>query len=147
MGSIEPSGAPSGVRRRAHRLTELLSEWIALYHPQEPTWYELRLGPLRRFVMTANLTAAQERMLRVWNGYADAVVAAGAELLVIEAAMEADAGKISQVELYASLVPRMPALAGFLGLTVVPLVLFATDKPDVRALAEKHGVRYFYYPA
>lgn len=140
---IEP--IPAGPRRRAWGSTQLLHEWLTLKYPNAQAYYELRLGPTTTRLVGVQVSAALEAMLRVNNWYADAVVIAPPEILLIEAKVNPDPGAIGQVLFYLRLLPSTPLLAGLQSMPIVPMVLFAEDNPDVNNFARGLGVRVEVY--
>jgi hypothetical protein len=143
--TITPSTAPSGARSRVQASTMLLSEWLALFRPNTTHLWNLRLGPTVQSVPGVTLTPAIEGMLRRFNLYADCVSVSPTEIEVIESKVVAEPGAISQVETYAQLALTTPALTGFTGRAVVPVLLFATNSDIVRQKAVAAGIRYQIY--
>src|SRR5579884_3140233 len=111
--SITPYQIPPRLNARRQASTELLSEWLALYHRNDRVFHNLRLGPApavpRGFVPSPEV----ERMLMRRNRYADAVVVTPTELLIIEAKMDPSSAAIGQVLDYADLVSSSRELEPF----------------------------------
>lgn len=66
-------------------------------------------------------------------------------LLLIEAAIRPNPGKLSQLELYAMLVPHTPELAKYRHLDVELVLLYAIEDPALILLARRKGITTIYY--
>jgi len=103
--------------------------------------YELRLGPTPLSASAPTITPAVERMLRVFNRYADMVGITPTEIQVIEAKVVADPGSISQLQHYVDLVYTTPLLRQYPGRRVQGVLLFAVNDPIVAQRANAAGLR------
>lgn len=143
--TITPGGIPDGKRRRTPASTMLLHEWVSLHYPNALVMYQLRLGPTNRSLVNVEVTPALERMLRVANWYADAVILDQGEGLMVEAKVEPNPSAIGQALFYLRLYWQTPELAGYAHLPFTPLVLFAENDPAVTDFARSLGVRVEIY--
>lgn len=143
--TITPGGIPDGVRRRTPASTMLLQEWISLRFPNALVYYQLRLGPTSRHLVNVTVTPALERMLRVANWYADAVILDQSEGLMVEAKVEPNPSAIGQVLFYLRLYWQTPELAAYAHLPFRPVVLFAEEDPHVTDFARSLGVSVYTY--
>lgn len=127
------------------RESALLDEWLSLRYPGVRSSGRLRLGPTTVTVVGRELTPEQVRMLSVENWYADAIVLAPGEQLVVEAKVQAKPAAIGEVLFYQRLLARTPELQGFGAVRFQPLVLFAESDADVTDFAHGLGVRVEIY--
>ena len=139
--TITLGGIPDGKRRRTPASTMLLHEWVSLRYPNALVVPNLRLGPTTRTLVNVEITPALERMLRVANWYADAVVLTESEGLLVEAKVEPNPSAIGQVLFYLRLYWSTPELAAYQHLPFAPVVLFAENDPAVTDFARSLGVR------
>ena len=121
--------------------SQLLSEWLALRYPGVHSLGRLRLGPTAAVVSGVDLTPAQQAMLSVLNWYADAVILAPGEQLVVEAKVAAKPAAVGEVLFYMRLLSQTPELIGRLGVRFQPVVLFGEDDRAVGDFARSMGVR------
>lgn len=140
---VEP--IPAGKRSRAWGSTQLLREWLQLKYPGAPTFYELRLGPTHKTLEGVTVSPQLANMLAVSNWYADAIVIAPPELLLIEAKVNPDPGAVGQVLFYQRLLSSTPKLADFSHLAVIPLLLFAENDDQVSPFCRSFGCRVEIY--
>jgi hypothetical protein len=143
--TITPGGIPDGKRRRIPASTMLLHEWASLRYPGALVFYQLRLGPTNRTLVNVTVTPELERMLRVANWYADAVILTESEGLMVEAKVEPNPSAIGQALFYLRLYWQTPELAGYSHLPFSPVVLFAENDPTVADFARSLGVRVEIY--
>lgn len=142
---IIPGGVPDGSRRRTQASTRLLHEWSIMQPWDAPPVYELRLGPTPLSANAPTITPAVERMLRVFNRYADMVGVTPTEVQVIEAKMVAEPGAISQLQHYVDLVHSTPLLSQYPGRRVQGVLLFAVNDPIVAQRASAAGLRVIIF--
>jgi hypothetical protein len=123
----------------------LLDEWLSVRYPGVKSMGRLRLGPTSASVQGVTLTAEQSAMLSVLNWYADGIVLAPAEQLIIEAKVVAKPSAIGEVLFYRRLLAQTPELKQVAHLTFQPVVLFAEDDESVSDFARSFGVRVEIY--
>jgi hypothetical protein len=142
MGAtFNPGGVPDGSRRRTQASTRLLHEWSEMQPWDAPPMYELRLGPTPLSVNAPVVTPAIERMLRVFNRYADMVGITPTEIQVIEAKVVAEPGAVSQLQHYIDLVHTTPLVSEFAPRAIQGILLFAVNDPIVAQRANSVGIR------
>jgi hypothetical protein len=139
--TITPGGVPDTPRRRIQASTRLLHEWSIMQPWDVPPTYELRLGPTPLTASAPTITPAIERMLRLFNRYADMVGITPTEIQVIEAKVVAEPGAISQLQHYVDLAYTTPILSQYPGRRIQGVLLFAVDDPIVRQRANAAGIR------
>jgi len=123
----------------------LLDEWLSLRYPGVTSLGRMRLGPTAATVRGVTLPPPYEAMLQVLNWYADAIVIAPAEQLVVEAKVIAKPDAIGQVLFYQRLISRTAELTAYLQVVFQPVVLFAEEDLEVSAFARSLGVRVEIY--
>lgn len=143
--TITAGGIPDGKRRRTPASTMLLHEWVSLRYPQALVFYQLRLGPTNRSLVNVEVTPALERMLRIANWYADAVILDHGEGLMVEAKVEPNPSAIGQALFYLRLYWSTPELAPYAQTPFRPVVLFAENDPAVTDFARSLGVSVEIY--
>jgi hypothetical protein len=123
----------------------LLKEWISIRYPTALVFYQLRLGPTDRSLVNVPVTPALERLLRVANWYADAVILTDTEGLIVEAKREPDPSAVGQVLFYLRLYWSTPDLLGYQQIPFSPVVLFPSNDVAVTDFARSLGVRVEIY--
>lgn len=125
--------------------TQLLREWAAHKYPGIVLREQLRLGPTEARLAGVTVSPALEAALRVENWYADGLLVAPAEILIIEAKVKPDPGAVGQVLFYLRMAIRTPVLQDTLHLPFVPVVLYAEDDFEVTRYAQQMGCRVEIY--
>ena len=143
--TITPGGIPSGIRRERFASTKLLHEWALMQPWDVPFEYEMRLGSTPLSATAGALTPELERMLRVFNRYADGVGITPTEIQVVEAKMQFDPGAISQVEHYVDLIHHTPMLRAYAGRQVQAVIVVAFDDPVLHQKANSKGIRVIHF--
>lgn len=123
----------------------LLREWASRTFPAIALQEQFRLGPTTSHLVGVTVSPALEAALRVSNWFADGVLFAPTETLIIEAKVKPTPGAVSQVQFYADLLPRTPLMVNRLSLPIATQVLFAEDDPLVTSFAQRKGVRVAIY--
>jgi len=135
--------------RRAWQPREMLmlSEYLAkAYAP--PTWITMtrvRLGTLPPSPASSPDEEAERRMMMVKNRWVDAVAISQWDLHVIEAAIRADLGDPSKLELYTRLVKLTPDLQPFLNRPIKGVYVFAIEDPVVTLKMRELGFKVVQY--
>jgi len=115
----------------------LLEHFLRKFYPFCLRWKNVRLGKLP--------DAPFPKMYRVIQRYADAIVYDGRDVIIIEAKMKADAGAISQLELYEKLFYETPEFNYLRSCKVRKVFLCAVDDPNLRSLCEDKGIAFVHY--
>ena len=121
--------------------TMLLREWAGARYPGVPLLEQFRLGPTSSELNGRTVSPAMQRMLSVYNWYADGVMVLDDQVLCIEAKVRATPAAVSQVEFYLHQMIRTEALQKYMNRPFVPVVLWAIDDPAVSNYARNRGVR------
>jgi hypothetical protein len=127
-------------RKWQPRELRLISEFVAQEYTESTYQLRVRLGKIQPRVDGQFTDTAEERMLGVFRRWADAIVYLPDRLILIEAAIRPDPGKISQLELYERLIPNTPELQHVKHLPVEKLLLYAIPDHVLIELAREHGI-------
>ena len=142
--TISPVAVPTATGRRPWS-TMLLREWAAAAYPGLPLYEQYRLGPTHASLVGVTVTPGMEAALRVLNWYADGVIYAPNETLLIEAKMKPNPSAVGQALFYLRLLPSTPQHNSKPYAPIVPVVLFAESDPTVTMFARSLGVRVITY--
>lgn len=123
----------------------LISEYIAMQFPECRTAQRVRVGKIPAVLGIPGLTPAEQRVAGVWRRWVDAVVWTPKRIIIIEATVYPDPGKVSQLDLYLRLFPQTAEFAEDLHTPLHGRLLFAIDDPTVRALARERGFSFVVY--
>lgn len=137
--------ANKGKRSWQPREMQMVAEWLAKTFPGDPYMTRVRLGAPRPSVPRPDMTPEELAMVGVWRRWADAVVILKDRLLLVEAAIRPNPGKIGQLELYALLLPHTPEFFKYRHLPVELVLLYAIEDPAVVFLARRKGIRCIMY--
>jgi len=105
----------------------------------------VRLGSPTPSAPIPEMSVEERAMIGVWRRWADALVLREDRVILIEAAIRPDPGKISQLELYELLIPHTPELEPWKGLPVEKILLYAIEDAATVHLARTHGIRAIEY--
>jgi hypothetical protein len=141
---VSPVAVPTRTGRRPWS-TMLLREWAAKAYPGLPLLEQYRLGPTTAALVGVTVTPGLEAALRVNNWYADGVIYAPNETLLIEAKMKPNPSAVGQVLFYLRLLPSTPEHNQKPFAPLVAVVLFAEDDATVRVFAQSLAVRVVTY--
>lgn len=123
----------------------MVSEYLAKYYSDYPTKTRVRVGRIHPELKPELLSGGELRALGIWRRWADAVIFMPDRLILIEAAIRPQPGKISQLELYEHLLPMTPEFAAEKGKPIEKVLLFALEDPVVAALAREKGIKVVYF--
>ncbi len=123
----------------------MIGEWVGITFDDVVYQTNVRLGPLTPRNSQGQFTRDELRMLGVWRRRADAVVYLPDRLLLVEAVLTSNPGKLSVLELYELLVPQTPELAPYLHLPVQKTLLYCIEDPVLNVLAERKGILAIQY--
>lgn len=121
--------------------TRLLSEFIAERFQGQRVIFQPRLGGIQPNGSDQNLTQGELRMIGVWRRYPDAVVLMPDKVVIVEASMRPDPGKISLLDLYARLFQASPDFLEYRTYPIEKLTVWAFPDVATEAMAREHGVR------
>lgn len=132
-------------RKWQPRELRMLSEWLAeTYHDYEYRT-RVRLGRIEPRVTSPGLTEQERRMIGVHRRWADAVVLLPDRVVLVEAKIRPQPGVISQLELYARLLPHTPELGRHAAFPVEMVLLYAIEDELINVMAREKGIRCVAY--
>lgn len=127
------------------RELRMLSEWLAETYPRDEYMTRVRLGRIQPRVDSDQLTDEEIRQIGVHRRWADAVVLLQDRVILIEAKIRPQPGVISQLELYARLLPHTPELAAHAHKPLEIVLLYAVEDELINVMAREKGFRCVYY--
>ena len=80
-------------------------------------------------------------MVGVFRRYADALIFERDKIILIEAAIRPQPGKVSTLELYKMMIPSTPELSEYKDLPVEMVLLCAINDPFLTTLARGKGIK------
>lgn len=126
----------------------MVGEWVGATFGDVKYQTNVRLGRLQPRSDDGTFTYDEKVMLGVWRRFVDALVWLPDRLLLVEAGMREDPGKLSQLELYETLLPQTEELRDSLELPVQKVLLYCIEDPAVNALArQKHILPIRFVPS
>ena len=126
----------------------MLSEWLAENYQGYEYRTRVRLGRIQPRVESPGLTDEERRMIGVHRRWADAVVLMPDRVVLVEAKIRPQPGVISQLELYARLLPHTPELGRHAELPIEMVLLYAIEDELINVLAREKGIKCVpYQPA
>ena len=133
-----PRGQPGVPVRNPE--ARLLSDYLARYYPTTRVQLQARIGGVNPQDPAGNYSSAELRALGVWRRYVDAVLFLPEKVILLEASLKTDPGKISILDLYAHLFPQTPEFAEFKGLPIQKTALWAMHDQASELIARQHNV-------
>lgn len=124
---------------------QMLHEWLARNYPHAIVMTRVRLGAPPISEEYGELGPRESRMIGVWRRWADAIVVLKDKILLIEAAIRPNPGKIAQLELYRLLLPQTPELFPWKELPIEMILLYAIEDPATTWLCRQKGIHAIYY--
>jgi len=118
----------------------MIGEWLAITFPDAPWESNVRLGTATPRLPDGHYTEEDLRYLGVWRRRIDAVVYLEDRLLLVEAAMRADPGKLAKLKLYERLIPQTPELAEWRRYPIQKVLLYTIEDPVLVTLAREEGI-------
>jgi len=118
----------------------MISEWVARTFPDVRWQTNVRLGPAAPRNAHGQYTREELTLLGVWRRRIDAIVFLDDRLVLVEAVLRSNPGKLSILELYARLVPQTPELSEFSALPVQKVLLYVVEDPVVNMIARERDI-------
>lgn len=123
----------------------MIGEWVAQTFPDARWQTNVRLGKSQPRLPDGTYDREELVLLGCWRRRVDAIVYLRDRLLLVEAILRADPGKISILKLYERLVPQTPELAEFSHLPIQKVLLYCIEDPVLNVLAREEGVLPIQY--
>ena len=120
--------------------TMMIGEWVAQTFPDVEWQTNVRLGSLTPRNEQGRYTVEELRLLGVWRRRVDAMVFLPDRLLLVEAVLRSQPGKVSTLNLYEMLVPQTPELRPYRHLPVQKVLLYCIEDPVLNILAKKENI-------
>jgi hypothetical protein len=125
--------------------SELLADWLSKYHPAATVHMQVRIGPITPPGEPASQDPAYLRLLSSYQRKVDSVVVYPDRVILVEAAVLPDPGKLGQLEYYLELWPLTPDPPAPLNLPVSGLLLVGQEDAPLRSLAVRKGLAWQVY--
>ncbi|NVM24085.1 MAG: hypothetical protein HWN68_20190, partial [Desulfobacterales bacterium] len=106
------------------REMQMLAEWLTKTQKNKRWQMRVRLGSPRPAVPRPEMSPEEAAMVGSWRRWADAVILEDDKVTIVESAIRPQPGKISQLELYALLLPHTPELTAWRGLKIEMILLY-----------------------
>lgn len=130
------------------RETRLLSEWVNKHYPDDRVMFRVRLGRPPNWAEKSIAEGAPANMYKIYQRWADAIIIREKELILIEAKIRPIPGVVSEINLYAQLIPKTPEFDEFTDRPIRKLILLAMRDPEIIELAAADGIEVqIYTPA
>ena len=124
---------------------QMLSEWLVKTQQGKRWMTRVRLGTPRSEVPRPDMSPEERAMIGAWRRWADAVILDQDSVTIVEAAIRPQPGDISQLQLYARLLPHTPELEPWRGLPIHLILLYAIEDPATILMAREQGILCIEY--
>jgi len=118
----------------------MVGEWVSSSFGDVRYQTNVRVGRIQPRANDGTYGQDEMAMLGVWRRFVDAIVYLPDRLLLVEAVLRADPGKLAQLELYERLLPQTLELQPYLHLPVQKVLLYCIQDPALELLAGEKGV-------
>lgn len=122
------------------RETRLLSEWVAKKYPEDKVMFRVRLGRPPAWAAASIAAGTPPEIYKIYQRWADAIIIREKELILIEAKIRPIPGVVSEINLYAQLIPKTPDLAEFMDRPIRKVILLAVRDPEITELASVDNI-------
>lgn len=118
----------------------MVGEWVSSSFGDARYQTNVRVGRIQPRAPDGTYSEDELAMLGVWRRFVDAIVYLPDRLLLVEAVLRADPGKLAQLQLYERLLPQTLELQPYLHLPVQKVLLYCIQDPALEVLAKEQGV-------
>lgn len=132
-------------RNWAPREQRLVSEFIAEFYPEYESRTHVHLGSTPPRLRGRFAKPTDERLVGVFRRWADAIVIMPDRIVLIEAKILPHPGVLSQLKLYARLLPSTPELVEHKNKPIERVLLCAIPDPLLNQMCREEGVRVVIY--
>lgn len=102
--------------------------------------FNAKVGPPPAGAAGVDIAGLSANIWKSWSRYVDAIVIPPDRLIAIEAKIMADVGAVSQLELYAQLIPKTADLAQYVGRPIELRIVTASADPEFVSFAQSKGI-------
>ena len=127
------------------REMQMLAEFLTENYSERRFKMRVRLGSHPESLIHEGMTPEERAMVGAWRRWADALIFPPPDAILIESAIRPNPGKISQLELYALLLPHTPDVTLPKGTKIRLMLLYAIEDPATVFLARKKGIECVLY--
>lgn len=127
------------------RELRLCSEFLARFYPEYESRTHVHLGPSLPRVAGRFVTDPEGRLVGVFRRWADALVFLEDRVILLEVKILPQPGVISQLKLYAELIPKTPELSEHKDKWVEMLLVCAIEDSLISELARREGIRVIIF--
>lgn len=127
------------------REQRLCAEYVAKFFPGERTKFQVRVGNPRMGEGVAIPTPEENPLAYNRRPAVDAMVIRAHEIVLIETYIRIDLGKVSQLEIYKSLVPLTPYADYDVTKPIRMLIVGALEDPLLTQHARSRGIEFHLY--
>ena len=135
----------AGNRTYYPREMKMLSEWVAENYENAEVHMNARVGSLHPRLQGKFLSESELRMAGVFRRYADAIIILPSRVIIVEAAIRPQPGKVSQLEMYGILFPNTPDMEEHSKKPVELVLLVAIEDPVISIMARRRDMRVVHY--
>jgi hypothetical protein len=140
-----PKSKDPNKRRWEPRELRLCSEFLARFYPDNESQTHVHLGPSLTRVGGRFTSDEEAKLVGVFRRWADALVFLPDRVILIEAKILPQPGVISQLQLYAELIPKTPELSEHKDKWVERLLVCAIEDSLITELARREGIRVIIF--
>jgi len=123
------------------REQRLVAEYIARFYPEDPSRTHVHLGMVPPRVRGRYIDDRATRLIGVFRRWADALVFLPDRIILIEGKILPQPGVLSQLKLYARLLPATPELAEHRHKPIEKVLVCAIEDPQITAMAREENVK------
>jgi len=123
------------------REQRLVAEFIAQFYPDYDSRTHVHLGSTPPRLLGRYSTNEDARLTGVFRRWADGLVFMPDRLVLIEGKILPQPGVISQLKLYAELLPKTPELAEHKDKPIEQVIVCAIEDKLISELARREGIR------
>ena len=119
----------------------MLAEFAAKFYPTALVKMRVSLGRIPPELITPGMSELDIALAGRFRRWADMVIITNDSLIVVEGMMMANPGKLSQLELYLSLIPFTPELLPYRSLPLQGMLVYVVEDPMLVKMAREKGFR------
>lgn len=132
-------------RNWAPREYRLVAEFVSEFYPEYESRTHVHLGSTPPRLKGRFAKPEDERLVGVFRRWADAIVMMPDRLILIEGKILPQPGVISQLNLYARLLPKTPELQEHKDKPIERVLVCAIPDPLLNAMCREEGIRVVIY--